>query len=197
MLACNVSDIDLLPWFALYVKSRHEKNVAAALKSKGHMSFVPTFLKKNKNYKAAELPLFPGYVFCRIDLSSLLPVMMTPGVFSIVSNGRVPQPVAEEEMDGVQRIVKSGLEPHQWQYVAPGSKVRMKNGPLRDIEGVIVDSSQEKWLVVSVNLLQRSVAVKIDRESFDWEMVAGRGPASTERRAGLAAPAQSSRILAH
>ena len=154
-------DNSFLSWFAIYVKSRHEKNVTLILKSKGHEAFLPTYIKFHENSKRFELPLFPGYVFCRFEGSKPLPVLTTPGVFSIVSNGCVPAPIPDQEMEGVRRLAE--LRPRPWSYVSPGQTVQLGSGPLRGVQGVIVDDSHEMWLVLSVHLLQRSIAVKIER----------------------------------
>jgi transcription antitermination factor NusG len=153
-----------LPWFALYVKPRHEKNVALMLQGKGYEAFLPTYRHRVKYNKSFELPLFPGYVFCRLELPNRLNVMTTPGVFSIVGNGPDPEPICEPEIEGIRRMLESGLMPIPWPYVSPGQEVFMDAGPLRGVQGVVVDVSNGKWLVVSVNLLRRSVAVKIQRE---------------------------------
>lgn len=153
-----------LPWFALYVKSRHEKNVALMLHGTGYETFLPTYSHRVKYNKSFKLPLFPNYVFCRLELSRRLPVMMTPGVFSIVGNGPEPEPISESEVQAVKRMVESGLMAMPWPYVLPGQEISLESGPLRGVQGVVVDASNEKWLVVSINLLRRSVAVKIERE---------------------------------
>jgi transcription antitermination factor NusG len=153
-----------LPWFALYVKPRHEKNVALILQGKGYEAFLPTYRHRVKYNKLFDLPLFPGYVFCRLELSKRLPVMTTPGVFSIVGHGADAEPVCEREIEGIKHMLESGFMPIPWPYVSPGQEVLLEAGPLRGVQGVVVDASNEKWLVVSVNLLRRSVAVKMQRE---------------------------------
>jgi transcription termination/antitermination protein NusG len=153
-----------LPWFALYVKPRHEKNVALMLQGKGYEAFLPTYTQRVKYNKNFELPLFPSYVFCRIELSSRLPVMTTPGVFSIVGNGPEPEPISEQEVEAVRSMLVSGFNPIPWPFLVPGQLVLLESGPLQGVEGVVVDASDGKWLVVSINLLRRSVAVKVDRE---------------------------------
>jgi transcription termination/antitermination protein NusG len=158
-------DANSLPWFAVYVKYRHEKTTTLALKSKGYESFLPTYVKVHKGGKKFELPLFPGYVFCRLETSNALPVLTIPGVFSIIGKGRDPELISEVDIEGIKRMVDSGLTLCPWPYVFRGQELRITSGPLRGIRGVVVDASNEKWLVVSVHLLQRSVAVKVDRES--------------------------------
>jgi transcription antitermination factor NusG len=170
-----------LPWFALYVKPRHEKNVAVVLQGKGYDAFLPTYNHRVKYNKIFELPLFPGYVFCRIELSNRLPVMTTPGVFSIVGNGLEPEPICEHEIEGVRRMLDSGFVPIPWPYVSPGQEVFLDSGPLRGVQGVVVDASNGKWLVVSVNLLRRSVAVKVQREFLSAKNFVGKQHKNTER----------------
>jgi transcription termination/antitermination protein NusG len=153
-------------WFAVYVKHRHEKTTAFALRSKGYESFLPTYHKvRRRDGKKFELPLFPGYVFCRLEPSNTLLVVTTPGVFSIVGNGQRPEPIPDVDIEGIMRMVDSGLTLCPWPDVLKGQQVRMTSGPLRGIQGVVVDASDEKWLVISVHLLQRSVAAKVERES--------------------------------
>jgi transcription termination/antitermination protein NusG len=153
-----------LPWFALYVKPRHEKNVSLMLQEKGYETFLPTYSHRVKYNKSFDLPLFPSYVFCRIELSSRLPVMRTPGVFSIVGNGAEPEPISEQELEEVRSMLDSGFKPIPWPYLEPGQVVSLESGPLRGVQGVVVNASDGKWLIVSINLLRRSVAVKVDRE---------------------------------
>lgn len=162
-----------LPWFAVYVKPRHEKNVALALEGKGHDTLVPTYSHRVKYNKRFDLPLFPGYVLCRIDLANRLPVLTTPGVLFIVGMGPEPEPISEQELQQIVRLTESGLMPKPWPYVAAGQEISLESGPLQGVQGVIVDADDEKWLVVSVNLLRRSVAVKIDREFVSYRVVSG------------------------
>src|SRR3954451_5420291 len=96
-----------LPWFALYVKPRHEKNGALVLQLKGYEAFLPTYRHRVKYNKTFELPLFPGYVFCRLDLSTRLSAMMTPGVFSIVGNGPEPEAISERQVEAVRLTIEA------------------------------------------------------------------------------------------
>jgi transcription termination/antitermination protein NusG len=160
------------PWYAVYVKSRHEKHVASILCGKGYESFVPTYRSKNKSGKIFELPLFAGYVFSRFDRVTTLPVMSTSSVFSIIGHGHGPQPIPEVEIDGIKEMLSRGMSPFPWPYLAPGQSVYIAEGPLQGLTGVVVTASSERWLVVSVHLLHRSVAVKLDRSSFSHKAVA-------------------------
>jgi transcription antitermination factor NusG len=157
---------ECLPWFALYVKPKHEKTVATLLGGKGLETFLPTRRRHHKKSKHFDLPLFPGYVFCRCEPTKMLPVVSTPGVFLVVGNGRTPQSIPESEIGNVRHMMRSGTDLCPWPYMAEGNEVSVASGPLRGLQGLVVDTTQEKWLVVSLNLLQRSVAVKLDRDSI-------------------------------
>jgi len=120
-------------------------------------------------------PLFPGYVFCCFDVTKRLPVLMAPGVVHIVSCGRIPQPVDEREMSAVLSIVQSGLtvKPHRFPLI--GQSVELDRGPLAGAQGVILSYLGEEEFVVSVSLLQRSIAVNVDRS---WINTDGWKPAA-------------------
>jgi len=173
----HTQDDQSLPWFALYVKPKHEKTVTTLLGGKGLETFLPTYRRHHKRSKHFDLPLFPGYVFCRCESSKMLPVVSTPGVFLIVGNGRTPEPISEVEIGSIRRMIGSGTDPCPWPYVAEGNEVCVTSGPLRGMQGLMVDTSQEKWLVVSLNLLRRSVAVKLDRDSIVVDSSANEFPA--------------------
>jgi transcription antitermination factor NusG len=111
-----------------------------------------------------DLPLFPGYVFCRFHPELLLPVVTTPGVVQIVGAGKHPRPIADEEIVAIQRMLLSGGDVEPWPYLKAGQKVRILDGPLFGVEGILVEVKNRRRLVVSVHLLQRSVAVEVDRD---------------------------------
>jgi transcription antitermination factor NusG len=157
-----------LPWFALQVRNRYEKLTAAFLQNKGYECFLPFYKCRRRwsdRIKELELPLFPGYVFCRFDVSKRLPILVTPGVLLIVGIGKVPIPVEENEIAALQSIAKSTLQAGPWPYLQVGQRVRIEFGPLQGAEGILVAVRKTHRLVVSVTLLQRSVAVEIDE---DW-----------------------------
>jgi transcription antitermination factor NusG len=159
-----------LPWFACYVKSRHEKHVASILSSKGYDCFVPTYLKISAKHKC-ELPLFPGYVFSRLDATTTADVTSTPGLFFIVGDRRGPAPISDEEIEAIRRMIASGFCPQPWACLLPGEPIYIAEGPLRGVRGTLVAANSERWLVVSVHLLQRSVAVKLDRISLSSRVI--------------------------
>jgi transcription antitermination factor NusG len=154
-------------WFALTVKPQHERAAAQALESKGLEFFLPLYRARRRwsdRVKELDLPLFPGYVFCRFESVDRTRILATPSVRSVVGFGRTPAPVAEEELNAVRSIIASGLPAGRWPFIKVGQTVRIEAGPLSGIEGILVQLKDACRVVVSVHLLQRSVAVEIDRD---------------------------------
>src|SRR5208283_3495286 len=128
-------------WFALTSKPRHEKVAAENLRTKGLESFVPLYRTRRQwtdRVQSVDLPLFPGYVFCRFCYASRLPVLSTPGVTSVVGFTDVPTPVADEEISRIRAIQESGLPSQPWPYVQVGQKARIERGPLAGLEGILI-----------------------------------------------------------
>lgn len=154
------------PWFALYVKSHHEKLVSTALSNKGYVEFLPLYRGRHRHagrFRDVDLPLFPNYVFCRFDPQKRLPILVTPGVFQIVGSSQGPEPVSDSEMEAVERIVGSGLPVQPWPFLQTGDRVNVVEGPLQGAQGIVEAASGECRLIVSITLLQRSMAVALDR----------------------------------
>jgi transcription antitermination factor NusG len=159
----------MLPWHAIRTKSRFEKTTAAGLRGKGLEEFLPLYTVKNRwsdRVKTVELPLFTGYVFCRLDAEHRLPVLTTPGVVEIVGMGGVPSPIPEHEIAAIQTISKAGVPVAPWPFLREGQRIRIERGALKDVEGILVAIKNAFRLVVSVDMLQRSVAVEVDRDSI-------------------------------
>ena len=100
------------PWFALRVKSRSEKIVSTIVRYKGFEEFLPLYQSRRRwsdRFKSVELPLFPGYVFCRVDPEHRLPLLTIPGVLDFVRIGRVPAPIDTAEIAAIQTAIGSGL----------------------------------------------------------------------------------------
>ena len=168
----NCGKYDLLPesapsqWFALTVKPRFDKAVAKSLESKGFPTFLPLYSKQHKyaaRFKQFELPLFPGYVFCRFSAVNRLPILITPGVTQILGSGSQPNAVDEAEIISLQTAIKARLKIEPAPFIQVGQKVRILLGALAGIEGIVVSFKQYLRLSVSITLLQRSVLLEIDR----------------------------------
>jgi len=154
-------------WYALYVRSRHEKVVETGLRGKGYPAFSPFYWTKRKRVdRVAEVhvPLFPGYVFCHFDSGKRLPILTTPGIVGVVGPGNRPEPVEEHEIASIRTIALSGRSVQPWPFLRRGQRIRLQAGPLVGAEGIFLCVKNEYHLVVSITLLQRAVAVVIERD---------------------------------
>jgi transcription antitermination factor NusG len=153
------------PWFALRVRSRYEHTVATHLQGRGYESLLPLYKCRHRwsdRFKEIDLPLFPGYVFCQFDPLNRLPILSIPGVVHVVAVGRTPAPIDESEIAAIQAAVKAGLPRQPWPFLEIGHRVRIEYGPLSGVHGILLGFRGHQRLVLSVTLLQRSVAVQID-----------------------------------
>src|SRR5215469_18527964 len=154
-------------WYALYVRSRHEKVVECGLRGKGYTAFSPFYRTKRKRVdRIAEIdvPLFPGYVFCLFDSTKRLPILTTPGMVGIVGPGNRPEPVDDTEIASIRTLALSGRPVQPWPFLRSGQRVRLQAGPLVGAEGIFLRVKDEYHLIVSVTLLQRAVSVMVEKE---------------------------------
>ena len=157
-------------WYALYVRSRHEKVVECGLRGKGYVAFSPFYRTKRKRVDRiaeVDVPLFPGYVFCHFDANKRLPILMTPGIVGLVGTSNRPEPVDETEIASIRTLALSGRPVQPWPFLKSGQRVRLQAGPLAGAEGIFLRVKDAWHLVVSVSLLQRSVSVTIETESVE------------------------------
>ena len=165
-------------WFAIQVKSGFELRIESALKEKGYETFVPTYQSHEVMRCRSEQPLFSGYVFCRFDPQVRAPIVTTPGVIKVVGYGNRPASLDDSEMEAVRTVARSHLPAMPHPCIAPGQRVRIAEGPLRGLEGEITRTGEHRYFVVSVSLLQRSIAVEVEPgwlELPHGEMVSSRG----------------------
>lgn len=158
----------LRSWYALQVRSRWENSASSVLEGKGYQTLLPTYkVRTNWSRKLREstVPLFPGYVFCQFDVHNRLPVLITPGVISVVGRGKTPVPIDDAEITALQRLASSGLQAEPWPFLEIGQKVRIQSHGLQGLEGILVQFKGSQRVVLSVSLLRRSVALEIDRSS--------------------------------
>lgn len=152
-------------WYAVYTKSRHEKLTDKFLVSRGFISFLPlrSVLSRWKDRKKLiTVPLFPSYVFVNILKKNIHDVMYTKGVLRMVGINGVPYPIPNEQIESIEKLVKSDLKYDPYPYVNIGAEVEIKNGPLAGVVGKIVDKRSSKHIVVlSVDLIKRSVSVEV------------------------------------
>ena len=170
LLHAGVSAEDALPrgrsypWYALKVRTRSEPVATAALRNRGYDAFYPSFREASRPGDAAKFvkkAAFPGYLFCRFDNRCKTPVLSSPAVEYIVSAGGAPAIIPDEEIESVRRAVEAGARPSA--YLAAGERVRVTHGPLKGLTGIVTIGGTAEQLILSVHLLQRSVAVRIDR----------------------------------
>jgi transcriptional antiterminator NusG len=157
---------DLYPWFALRVRSKHEQLASLHLRSRGYEEFSPSYKVERQwsdRKRTTDQSLFPGYVFCRLNPNDRFPVLSVPGVVGIVGFGDGPTIIPEEEVGRVRAILSSGLMVIPWPFLRIGQTVLIERGPLAGVEGILQEVKGKYRIVVSINLLQRSVSSEIDR----------------------------------
>jgi transcription antitermination factor NusG len=184
----NQAKLSNVSWFALQIRSRWEAPTADLLRSKGLEILLPTYTTRRKwsdRIKIVESPLFPGYLFCRFNVSNRLPVLITPGVLAIVGRGKTPVPVADGEIESIQAAVGSGIQLQPWPYVEIGERVRIQHDVLDGMEGILTSFKGNHRVIISVTLLRRSVALEIDRSRI---IAVESGRAETKKPARELAP---------
>jgi transcription antitermination factor NusG len=154
-------------WIAAQVRTNREFSVSSALQGKGYETFVPSyasFKKWSDRQKACQLPLISGYVFVRNLLEKAhSPIISTPGVVRMVGFGGQVAPIDDREIDLVRTVAESSLKAEPWAYIKQNAQVRISRGSLSGIQGTVLQVREKTMLVVSIEMLQRSVAVHIDR----------------------------------
>ena len=157
-----------LSWFAVQVTPGKEKQVSDSLRMKGYPCLLPiqqTRRNTPHGVKEVKAPLFAGYLFCQLDLSdNRMPMLTTPHVRNLVSFGGKPTPLKDTELMIIQRVVETGVVAESWPYLRQGNPVELVSGPLAGLRGRLVSFKEDSHLVVSIEMLQRSIAVKIHHE---------------------------------
>lgn len=154
-----------LRWYAAYTCAKHEKRVAEQFTQRALENFLPQYESvrrwKDRRVKL-QLPLFPGYVFVRLALRDRLRVLETPSVVRLVGFNGHPIALPDKEMEALRACVEARLaaEPHA--YLTVGRRVRIKTGPLAELEGVLIRKKNTFRVVLSLDLIARSAAVEVD-----------------------------------
>ncbi|HDZ22003.1 MAG TPA: UpxY family transcription antiterminator [Phycisphaerae bacterium] len=154
-------------WYAVNTRSRHEKVVHQALQDKGMTSFLPTrqVLSQWKDRKKwVEKPLFPGYLFVHTPWAQLDRVTGTRGVAYLVGDGSSAIPIPDDQVQGIRQMVEAPCPTMPWPWLKKGKRVRVMAGPLAGLETYIVErkKNRKSYLILTIELLGRSVAVEID-----------------------------------
>jgi transcription termination/antitermination protein NusG len=157
------SSQQLLPWYALKVRTGAETSTALGLSNRGFDLFVPLYraqLRYSDRTKMVQRAAFPGYLFCRFDAKQKAPVLSSPGVLYTVSFSGATLPIPETDIDTIRKTLDAGAHPVD--YLRVGQRVRIQQGALAGIEGLLTRYEGKDHLTVSVHLLQRSVSLRID-----------------------------------
>jgi transcription antitermination factor NusG len=160
--------ITQIQWFALQTMPRSEKQVYRHLTQKGYACLLPTYRQKRRwsdRVVESETPLFPSYIFCQFHADVLGKAISTPGVTRIVGFGGKPAEVELEEIEALRLLAKSDCLREPWAYIPEGTKVQVETGPLVGAHGILCSAGEKERLVISVTLLQRSVAVQLDEST--------------------------------
>jgi transcription antitermination factor NusG len=161
----NVNADETKKWFAVQVRARWESRVANLIAGKQLETLLPTYTAERRwsdRSKVVEAPLFPGYLFCRFDIHDRLPVLITPGVISVVGRGKTPIAVEESEISAIQKVILSGIQTQPWPYLEIGERVRIQHDILGGMEGILTSFKGHQRVTISVTLLRRSVALEVD-----------------------------------
>ena len=153
-------------WFAVQTWPRYEKRVASELKSKRIEVFLPLLRDKHKwsdRERTVELPLFPGYLFVRTReaLDARIPVLRTNGVMNFLGVRGTGSPVPESEIESVRLLLNRHISFHAHPFLNVGQRVRIRSGSLQGVEGILVEKNDDLSLVVSVQIIQRSLAIRL------------------------------------
>ncbi len=152
-------------WYAVYSWANHEKRVAAELQSRSVEYFLPLYrsVRRWKDRRVTlDLPLFPGYIFVRITLGDRLRVVQIPSVVRLVGFNGLPAVLPDREMEIMRLGLSERLQTEPHPFLTVGRRVRITSGPLAGLEGILKRKRNNLRVVVSLNIIQRSVAVDVD-----------------------------------
>jgi len=162
-----------LNWYAVYTRSRHEQKVNDRLREKNIETFLPLierWSRRKDRRKRVHLPLFPGYLFVHtlMDNHTRLDILKTESVVRILRNEGGPAAIPDQQINAIQVLMNSGISPTPHPYLKEGMRVRVADGPLIGIEGILLKVKPNKHrLILSVDILQESVCVEIDDLSVE------------------------------
>lgn len=163
-MMCDLENLDKR-WLCLQVKSGGEFRSALGLKERGYETFVPVFEQKRQwsdRVKIVQVPLFTGYVFLRFNAGNSYSIVAAPGVLRFVGSGKMPTPIEDSEIEALQITTQTGLLCGPCAFLEVGQEVGVRLGPLVFLKGKIVRFKNKQRLILSVNLIRRSVFVEVD-----------------------------------
>jgi transcription antitermination factor NusG len=160
-------------WYAVHTVARHEKRVAAQFEEKRVCTFLPLLHQVHRwsdRRRVVEIPMFSCYAFVRMvqTVEERLKVLRTPGVLGFVGNERQGTPIPEEQIESLRKAISEKVPCLPHPFMSAGKRVRIRGGSLDGVEGILVLQGRDQRLVISVELLQRSVCVQV--EGYDIEL---------------------------
>ena len=160
-------------WYALHTRARFERRICDQVQSKKHEAFVPVTRERRRwsdRFQTIELPLFPGYVFVRaaLNLHDRLAILQTRGVYSFVTFNGVIARIPYQQIDYLRQITEQNSSWSPYNFIKTGQRIRIRGGCLDGLEGIFVAEGTGKKLVISIEPMQRSIAVSVD--TYDFEM---------------------------
>jgi transcription antitermination factor NusG len=161
-------------WYAVHTTARHEKRVAAHLEEKRVCTFLPLLVQLHKwsdRTSQVEVPMFSCYAFVRVGQTAeeRLKVLRTPGVIGFVGSERQGTPIPDEQIESLRTAVQNKMACSPHPFVNAGKRVRVRGGSLDGIEGILVRQGADQSLILSVELLHRSMAIRV--EGYEVELV--------------------------
>jgi|SRR5271166_6107166 len=169
ILACGVEN-----WYAVHTRARHERVVVQRLREQGVTTFLPLVTEVHRwsdRRKSVELPLFAGYVFVKLapSVEERLRVLRIDSVFKFVGDRGLGTPIAEAQIDAVRALVGQQIPWRAHPFLQVGQRVRVRGGALDGVEGILLSRNEDNTLVVSIDAIQRSLALRI--QGYDVEPV--------------------------
>ena len=170
----RVTAVEEPRWYAIHTRARYEKKVTTQLQDKGVASFLPLIAQRHRwsdRYQTIQCALFPCYAFVHLEAypNKRLAILQTPGVVGFVGTRGVGLPIPDKEIEDIRILLTQNVTCALYPFLIVGQRVRIRGGCLDGVEGILVAKNADRSLVVSIELIQRSVAVRID--GYDVEMV--------------------------
>ncbi len=173
----QIPPLDCVPgelnWYAVHTKARHEKRVAAQFEEKRVCTFLPLLHQVHRwsdRRSVVETPMFSCYAFVRMvqTVEERLRVLRTPGVLGFVGSERQGTPIPDEQIKSLRTAISENIPCFQHAFIRAGKRVRIRGGSLDGVEGILMLQGRDQSLVISVELLQRSVSIRV--EGYDIEL---------------------------
>jgi transcription antitermination factor NusG len=154
-----------MKWYAVHTRSRHEKQVDLFLSERGVETFLPlvhTLSRRRDRKKYVDIPLFPGYLFVCAEKERLYDVKYTKGVTRIIATGLgAPTPIPDKQILDIKSVMETEVQLDPFPYLKKGRMVRVKSGPLKGLEGILVERKGHYKLVIKIDLLQKGAAAEV------------------------------------